>query len=480
MPDTDGGTVRTLDQLETAGTGERPVVGTIGPNMGNKTITARFPVADMNRISVVANGDAESPGGEIAQRKLDMAHATKLADFILRGLVNAAVRKHTVRGGEVPRALELIQERMGSQPYFSLPPIIANLRGVGPRGEGLRADPITDGERGEVVGVRFWMAQQHILYIIDGQHRRKAIELVMDFLEGDIQQRRRYGRKNLYGHEGLDVTSEELSAWSEVYHCSRAEALITVDIHLGLSVEQERQLFHDTNNLGKKVEASLALLFDSANPVNHFINDELIDTGLVTVVDTDQNVRDWAEDEGGMSRKDLVAVNAHLLLNKSNIKGAKPSEIQPRFAVARRFWHAVSEIEGFGERGARHNTVAAQPVVLKALAKLTYDFSFGRSADGNERFRDALLDSIADMDFSHNNRVWDYYSMDPTERMVAFPGLDEYLPEDDGANRDIGGRDSEGRMRFGAKHNDIIPIIGDMIRWQKRLPKRPRRAIQVA
>jgi hypothetical protein len=471
-----GGSVMTLDQLESAGTGERPVIGAFGPNMGNKTITARFPVADMNRISVVANGDAEGPGGEVAQRRLDMAHATKLAGFILRGLVDAAVRRYRERGGIVPVALERIQERLGGQPYFSLPPIISNLRGVGPRGQGLRAEPVTDGERGEVVAVRFWMGQQHILYIIDGQHRRKAIELVMDFLEGDIQQRRRYSRKNLYGNEGLDVSPEEFSSWSDVYHSARAEALITVDIHLGLTIAQERQLFHDTNNLGKKVEASLALLFDSANPINHFIKQEIIEPGLIQVAERDIAVSDWNADLGAMSRKDLVAVNAHLFLNKSNIKGAKPQDILPRKAIAKRFWDRVTEIEGFGDEGARAKTVAAQPVILKALAKLTYDFSFGRSAEGNERFRDRLLEGIPSLDLSHDNPMWDYYTMNEVDRSVA--GLDElseYLPEDyEGVNRDLGGRDSEERMRFGAKHNDIIPIIGDMIRWRLRLPNRQR------
>jgi hypothetical protein len=27
-------------------------------------------------------------------------------------------------------------------------------------------------------------------------------------------------------------------------------------------------------------------------------------------------------------------------------------------------------------------------------------------------------------------------------------------------------------FRFGAKHNDIYPILGDMIRWQLKLPSR--------
>ena len=27
-------------------------------------------------------------------------------------------------------------------------------------------------------------------------------------------------------------------------------------------------------------------------------------------------------------------------------------------------------------------------------------------------------------------------------------------------------------MRFGAKHNDIFPVLADMIRWKLRLPNR--------
>jgi hypothetical protein len=52
----------------------------------------------------------------------------------------------------------------------------------------------------------------------------------------------------------------------------------------------------------------------------------------------------------------------------------------------------------------------------------------------------------------------------------------EYLRAEDGSNRDIGKRDAKGRMRFGSKHNDIYPILGDMIRWRLKLPNRHEQA----
>jgi hypothetical protein len=37
--------------------------------------------------------------------------------------------------------------------------------------------------------------------------------------------------------------------------------------------------------------------------------------------------------------------------------------------------------------------------------------------------------------------------------------------------KDIG-RFDQGKMRFGTAHNDIYPVIGDMIRWKLHLPPR--------
>lgn len=49
--------------------------------------------------------------------------------------------------------------------------------------------------------------------------------------------------------------------------------------------------------------------------------------------------------------------------------------------------------------------------------------------------------------------------------------LAAYLPEEGAANRDIGAYQG-GFMRFGAKHNDIYPVLADMMRWATNLPSR--------
>jgi hypothetical protein len=169
----------------------------------------------------------------------------------------------------------------------------------------------------------------------------------------------------------------------------------------------------------------------------------------------------------------MVAVNAILFLNKTNISSATPSLVQGKEDTAYRFWTAVNAIDGFGEEHARQKTVAAQPVILKAIAKLVFDFSFSnrRPSDGDQLI-EKLLSKLTDIDFSHENPMWKYYELSAEERnRYGLAGLSAYLPPEDTGNRDLGSFQG-GFMRFGAKHNDIYPILGDMIRWKLGFPSR--------
>ncbi len=171
-----------------------------------------------------------------------------------------------------------------------------------------------------------------------------------------------------------EVTEDEMIAWNEAYDAARSYATLSVEVHLGLDVMQERQLFHDLNHLGKKVDPSLALQFDSSNPVTAFIKNRL--AGDLAIQISDKDPKDWSEDTGGLTLKDVVAINAIAFLNKGNISGATPAVVEPREGEVLRLWERIIEIPHFGGDRAKEHTVAAQPVVLKALAKITYDLNF--------------------------------------------------------------------------------------------------------
>ena len=441
-----------------------------GNNLGNPTLIFSIPMSEFFRLSIIAN---EPTAGEIAQRRLDVGHATKLAKFMLKGLVNAARVANAANGSTVPdEAFENVLHRMGPQSYAAMQPLVVNIRNAGPRGSRLSAKHFPEG--GPAIGVSVYLGQRDLLYVIDGQHRRWGIEMVLDFLE-EVRRAHTYPKVKStlypYDRDTRDVPPDERAVWEKVYEVSRTVCTVAAEAHLGLDVEQERQLFHDLNNLTKKVEVSLALEFDSSNPVNQFIKTNLLDK-LVRKADGDKV--DWnSTDTGAMTRKDLVAVNAHLFLNKSNINGATAAVVDAASDNAIRFWEAVSQCDGFGDTNARDVTVLAQPVMLKALAKLTYDFAFGRKGQRSEEHLTTLLDGITNLDFSHENPVWRYYEMTDEERVRnGIAGLATYLSTSQG-NRDIGAFDqANGKMRFGAKHNDIFPILGDMVRFQLGLPSR--------
>lgn len=467
-------TARELDDLDVlASSGdvhETPFNVFIGHNLGHRVFAMSVPFRQFYELSDVAN-DREA--GPVAQRPLDLNHAKKLATYMLKGLVSAAKLRRIAQSKEVPGAFDKIAEKLGDQPYFSLQPIVCNVRDVPPGGsgpQGIRGVRLETNNH-ETACFRVFLAERHILWVIDGQHRRKGADLTMQFLD-QVRQIGKYPAKSptLYPESGAEVTVEEMLVWNEAYEAARAYSTITVEVHLGLTPEQEKQLFHDLNNLGKRVDRSLALQFDSSNPVTRFIKNEIVANLGIHI--TEREPKNWADDDGSLVLKDVVAVNAIAFLNKGNISGATPALIEPREETVSRLWAAISEIQSFGEHRAREKTVAAQPVLLKALAKLTFDFKFSaRRPDNGDELFETLASSIPNIDFTHENPIWQFYNLSEDEAEQKFPGLKEYLPSNEGANRDIGSL-QDGYIRFGAKHNDIFPILGDMIRWQLRLPNR--------
>ena len=465
--------LESLDTLADIGdVNEKPHNVFIGHNLGHRVFSMSVPFRQFYEISEVAN-DRET--GPVAQRKLDESHGKKLAVYMLKGLVSAAKLKRLATGQEVPATFDETIRLLGEQPYFSIQPIVCNIRNIplggnGPNGiRGIRLETAN----GETASFRVFLSERHVLRVVDGQHRRYAADQVLKFLD-QVRTTGKYPGKGaiVLKDKGREVGEAEMLVWNEAFDAARSYATITVEVHLGLDIDQERQLFHDLNRLGKKVDASLAFQFDSSNPITHFIKNSLaVDQGIQI---TDAEAKDWSDDTGALVLKDVVAVNAIAFLNKGNIAGATPAVIDPRQETVLGLWSKIVEIPNFGDNRAKEKTVAAQPVVLKALAKITYDLNFSnRRPDNAAQLYEKFLDAIPDIDFSHANPMWRYYTMTDDERLTAgLAPLAEYLPENSTtANRDIGAMQGE-FMRFGAKHNDIFPILSDMIRWKVGLPSR--------
>ena len=64
--------------------------------------------------------------------------------------------------------------------------------------------------------------------------------------------------------------------------------------------------------------------------------------------------------------------------------------------------------------------------------------------------------------------------MPQSEHANAFPGIEKYLHIPEETNLDAGVYDPQNKwVRFGNRHNDIFPRLGDVIRWKLGLKPRP-------
>ena len=471
--------LQSLDDLDSVGGGHdaKPFSVFIGHNMGFRTFTMVLPIKEFFENSSVANDTEEGP---VAQRPLDKTHAKKLAKYALQGLIHAAMEKRRIQSKDIIPAFAEILDMLGRQVYYSSQPLVCNLRDCGPGGKKIRGSRNTTAS-GETASFKIWLSPRDILWVIDGQHRKEGLKTTFEFLETVQKIVRRPHSEHVYPKgpdmlieslKGQPISNDQAIVLGEALNAARGFATVSIELHLGLNIEQERQLFHDMNNLGKKPNSSLSLNYDSANPINQFLSNFLVDNLNVKIVDDE--IKNWDEDEGSFSRKELVAVNARAFLNKGNASGMTPADFQEKEACVKQMWSAITSCENFGQLGAKRLTVLHQSVVLKAIAKICFDMNFNKRKPSNgDVLYATFLDKLGSIDFSHSNPMWRYYEFtDPERHLNNLGGLDSFLPPfDPDVNRDVGMYQGS-LMRFGSKHNDIFPLISDMLRWKTGLPSR--------
>lgn len=450
------------DAEQLNGTGNRTVKIFSGYNCGSTTYSLVMSLRDVQRYTHI---------DPASQRPLNVVHAQGIAKYLLKGLGFAARRTcEKANGpGEIPEALQIILDNMELGPYMSIPPLVTSFRDCKSNGQGIKVTPLTTIENGgDLACYQITVQDQTRFWVVDGQHRREGLRLVQQFLD-DIRSYHRFpAQPKLHKGTTRNVMSpEEHAAW-QLIHDEMEKCKVTIEVHLGLNNIQEKQLFHDLNNLGMAVKKHEARAMDSTNPVVRFTREHLEEDKL------SDHVRGgkigW--DDKGYSSDDLVAVNSVLLINKTRETGARNSEVEPRFQSADELWTALIKAGGLRSENARQDTVLAQPVVMKAIAKLWYDFNWGRKTAWNTpEFQTQLAEGIAKINFSHTNEMWQYYLLDSDAREAKYPELKDYLPDNGGGTRDLGTFDGN-YFRFGIKHNDIYPIIGDMIRCVLKLPSR--------
>ena len=207
-----------LDDFAVEGTSATlPLKVYIGHNLGSRTFLTTLPMHEFFRVSEVANVRGKN-GEPIAQRKLDPAHARKLAVYMLKGLVTAAIEARRLKEVMIPEIFLEMQKSLGKQPYMSLQPIVVNIRECNPRGENIPGFRLLTKDE-ETAGFKIYLAQNHVLWVVDGQHRKKGMELVFEFLNF-VRDNHRYPAKRgslIDFALGKELDHEELAIWEEAF-----------------------------------------------------------------------------------------------------------------------------------------------------------------------------------------------------------------------------------------------------------------------
>ena len=134
-----------------------------------------------------------------------------------------------------------------------------------------------------------------------------------------------------------------------------------------------------------------------------------------------------------------------------------------------KFWERITSCSDFGSEGARSKTVLQQPIVLTSLAKLVFDLAYGVPSIRDEDGLKLLYSEIRDnnLDFSHQNPIWCALFDSNEERAERFPGIEKFVHVPIGTNLDAGNFDEiNSWVRFGSRHSDIRPRLGDVIRYK--------------
>ena len=454
----------------------------IGFNMGNQTLALSIKMEQFRDHSDVANEarilETGAERSEIAQRPLDEKHARSISLYILRGLLAGVKKSWEAESRFIPEELEDLLAELGEGPYQGLQPFTGNIRNCEPGGADLDLVEMPDGK------IVLYLRQGQIIYIIDGQHRRYAYEMLIAWLReitstGKYTSKRRGAIYIPEERDDLRLSASELEIWAAVIEIARSHFTVDVTVHLGLKPEQEKQLFHDLNNLGKKPDAALAQAFDQANPISVFIRRHIEAESLlghsIRIADagSKKGGKRSDSDEPVIYRDDLVSTNAMLFAGATNSAGITASIVTPHIDYGIDFWKAVAAQPHFGEQGWEVKTLLSEPVMLKALAQLAYTFHGSREKD--LECRDRFIKDLynGEIDFSHENSMWYLYLKDDAERNDLDPTLSDYLTPDVGRKSYAVVRDN--RLDFGPNTRDIARYLGDLMRWQLKLP--PRRGL---
>lgn len=419
----EGSSTSVQDLLRTGRQRALVLTGQLDRNQGLPTFSGRLTFEQFADLTVVHNRKWADDAGEsmdiVTQREIIESHANGLAMFILQGLVAATIARAQDSGfpASAVKTLEGMQDRVGRSAHYALPPVTLVL----PTSPEVK--PVE--EAGETIAARLLLPAGKLFVVADGQHRREGARKVREFLNEVIANRRTPKNVKFYPAQDAPLTSDEVEGWVAVQETYRSWTMVAYEAHLGLDVDQARQMFTNYNCNVKPVKAATNLEFDQTNPINLWAKTWVL-----------EQLRLASAGKEPFDLRQLSTINGFLYLGKTSIKSA-PFSISLLESKAREFWTTVLQTAEW----KRPDSLLREVAVLKGLAKAWF---YVFVAKRNNQFPKA-------------SRVREYIrtTVFNSDWAKAVPGLETHtVPTEDGRG-----------LRFSPAHNDIVArIVADALK----------------
>ncbi|MFX3636323.1 MAG: DNA sulfur modification protein DndB [Candidatus Pristimantibacillus sp.] len=296
------------------------------------------------------------------QRKINMSRVKQIAEYVIRGTID--------------------------RNYSFLSAVTATCRG-----------PIRYDEESKQVSIDL----NATLSINDGQHRIAGIKMALNTLKKDISK------------ESDSLKKEELTKRLE-----RLEKMhIPVVIFDNMDEQHEQQLFHDLNLMASKPTKSVSLKFDNTDPYtlmakevsldNHYLLKYGVETEKTQLRDNNTNL---------MLLSTLRNMISYIIAGNDKDKGSEDTLCLANYDT----WKAeIEEILDIlfeslpNDCNDRTKYIIGLAVTLQGIGKYIYNLRNGDSLN----WKDYLV-GLKDINWKHNNRMWNGYGGSYDERLERF------------------------------------------------------------
>jgi|GEM_PF-1168218 len=232
------------------------------------------------------------------------------------------------------------------------------------------------------------------LYVSDGQHRLGGIKIALERILSNLDEAREEN-----DHDGMRYWEELLQQFEEL--------TIPVVIFIKLTKDEEKQLFHDLNNLSASVTQTQALNFDQTDPYNRLSKELENEIPLIKKYGIEKTSKQLSDKRREVATLATWNIANRILLNgntNADKHWNKDWNYEDKKLVAKDFWSALLEVlpEDYTDKTKYLITKSS---VIQGLAAWGHKLIF---EDENLSWK-SIVHQLRNFDWGYSNDIYARY-----------------------------------------------------------------------